>query len=996
MFNLMQQWLGASLFIPHGHCYLWKPELVGLHLFSDALTALAYYSIPLTLFYFVRKRSDLPFPWLFLLFSAFIISCGTTHLMAIWTLWRPTYWISGLIKLITALVSVATAILLVPIVPKALALPNPAELEYVNQSLQHEIEQRQQANLALQASEARLAGILDMSHDAIISIDINQIITLFNRGAESIFGYTAEEVIGEPLDMLMPQRCTDIHRQHVTEFKHSTPATRKMRTRNLILGCRKDGSEFPAEASISQLEVGDEVILTAFLRDISDRQQAETALRESEANLRSLNERLQYLLTHAPVAIFSCQAGGDYGATSMSANVKTILGYEPSHFLNDSEFWVNHIHPDDRDRLLAEASQIFETGTHYHEYRFRHADGTYRWVYNQLQLMQGTGDHSDEIIGYLIDITDRKQAEAAVRHSEAKYRAIVEDQTELIARFLPDGTITFVNKAYRRYFGLDEDELVGNHYRPVIFPEDLDRVNAEVQRISQENPIVVIENRVLINREVRWTQWVNRGFFDDEGSLTEIQAVGRDINDLKAVEAALEQSDRRFRAIFNTMFQFIGLLTPEGILIEANQAALEFGGVTREEVINRPFWEARWWTLSPETPGQLKGAIAQAAQGEFIRYEVDVLGGDDTVATLDFSLKPIFDDAGQVTLVIPEGRDITERKEIEKQLQLRGVIVKNMAEGVCMIRTTDGVIVYTNPKFERMFGYEADELRGKHVSILNYGDKEEKIAQALTHEIISQGEVTYEVHNIRKDGTPFWCEATTSVFEHPDHGPVMVAVQQDMTARKYAAEQLQASLKEKEVLLKEIHHRVKNNLGIVDGLLQMQARRSPSPEVVNTLQESRNRITSIALIHEMLYRSEDLANINIAQYIRDLTSHLFSSYKAADHISLMVQVDDISLNIDHAIPCGLIINELVSNSLKYAFPNAQPGEIHVLFHQKEKQTFTLVVQDNGVGMLPGFDVNQSKTLGMSLIQGLVKQLRGTLDMSSGSGTTFTVTFRQSK
>ncbi|MEB3213517.1 MAG: PAS domain S-box protein, partial [Leptolyngbyaceae bacterium] len=896
----------------------------------------------------------------------------------------------------TALISVATAILLVPIVPKALALRSPTELEYANQSLQYEIEERQQINLALQASEARLAGILDMSHDAIISIDVNQVITLFNRGAECIFGYTAEEVIGQSLDILLPQRCTDAHRQHVTEFRQSAPATRQMKTRNSILGRRKDGSEFPAEASISKLEVGDEVMFTAFLRDISDRQQAEHALQASESSLRSLNERLQYLLTHAPVAIFSCQAGGDYGATSMSANVKTMLGYDPSHFLNDSSFWLNHIHPDDRDRLLSQVAQIFETGEHHHEYRFRHADGRYRWVYNQLQLMRGSGNHPDEIIGYLIDITERKQAEAAVSLSEAKYRAIVEDQTELIARFLPDGTITFINNAYRRYFGLQHDELVGNHYRPVIFPEDLDRVNAEVQTLSPKKPIVVIDNRVRANGKVRWTQWVNRAFFDDEGALTEIQAVGRDINDLKEVEAALAQSDRRFRAIFNTMFQFIGLLTPEGFLIEANQAALEFGGVSREEVINRPFWEARWWTLTPETQDQLKLAIAQAAAGQFIRYEVNVLGVGDTVVTIDFSLKPIFDEAGQVSLLIPEGRDITEHKHIEKQLKLRSVIVKNMAEGVCMIRTADGVIVYTNPKFERMFGYEADGLRGKHVSILNYRDEDEQIAQALMDEILSQGEATYEVQNVRKDGSAFWCRATTSVFEHPDHGTVMVAVQQDITARKQASEQLQASLKEKEVLLKEIHHRVKNNLGIVDGLLQMQARRSPNPDVIETLQESRNRITSIALIHEMLYRSEDLANINIAQYIRDLTNHVFSSYQATDHVSLNTQVDDISLSIDHAIPCGLIINELVSNSLKYAFPNTQPGEIHVLFHQRENQVFTLTVQDNGIGIPPGVDINQSKTLGMSLIQGLVKQLRGKLEISSGPGTTFTVMFTQNE
>ena len=139
------QWSTIEAFIPHGHCYLWKPELVGLHIVSDSLIALAYYSIPLTLFYFVRQRKDLPFNWIFLLFGAFIVACGTTHLMEIWTLWHPSYWLSGTIKLVTAVVSVYTAVLLVPLVPQALALPSPAQLEAANVELRNQIAERERA-----------------------------------------------------------------------------------------------------------------------------------------------------------------------------------------------------------------------------------------------------------------------------------------------------------------------------------------------------------------------------------------------------------------------------------------------------------------------------------------------------------------------------------------------------------------------------------------------------------------------------------------------------------------------------------------------------------------------------------------------------------------------------------------------------------------------------------------------------------------------------------
>ncbi|HAA27041.1 MAG TPA: hybrid sensor histidine kinase/response regulator, partial [Cyanobacteria bacterium UBA8553] len=116
------------------------------------------------------------------------------------------------------------------------------------------------------------------------------------------------------------------------------------------------------------------------------------------------------------------------------------------------------------------------------------------------------------------------------------------------------------------------------------------------------------------------------------------------------------ESERRFRAIFDQTFQFIGLLKPDGTLLEANQTALDFGGISHADIIGRPFWEARWWTISPETQNQLKDAIRQAAAGEFVRYEVDVLGAGDTVATIDFSLKPVKDETGNVILLIPEGR----------------------------------------------------------------------------------------------------------------------------------------------------------------------------------------------------------------------------------------------------------------------------------------------------------------------------------------------------
>ncbi|WP_204138571.1 diguanylate cyclase [Halomicronema sp. CCY15110] len=203
----------------------------------------------------------------------------------------------------------------------------------------------------------------------------------------------------------------------------------------------------------------------------------------------------------------------------------------------------------------------------------------------------------------------------------------------------------------------------------LISPADRPMVRAAVETaIAQGTPYTVEHGIIRPDQSICYVISRGEAVVNDQGEVVKVMGTITDITDRKQAEQALVESDRRFRAIFNTTFQFIGLLTPEGMLLEANQTALNFGGLTRQEVINRPFWEARWWTISPATQAQLKEAIAQAAAGQFVRYEVDVLGAEGRVATIDFSLSPIRDETGQVVLLIPEGRDISDRKQAEAAL----------------------------------------------------------------------------------------------------------------------------------------------------------------------------------------------------------------------------------------------------------------------------------------------------------------------------------------
>jgi two-component sensor histidine kinase len=204
-------------------------------------------------------------------------------------------------------------------------------------------------------------------------------------------------------------------------------------------------------------------------------------------------------------------------------------------------------------------------------------------------------------------------------------------------------------------------------------------------------------------------------------------------------------------------------------------------------------------------------------------------------------------------------------------------------------------------------------------------------------------------------------------------------------------------LKKKELLLKEIHHRVKNNLQVISSLLNLQSQRIKDEKVVQMLHDSQNRIKSMALIHEKLYKSKDLAGIDFNEYLSDLIMNLFRTYRInSDKVKLKMNVMNISLGLDSAIPCGLIINELVSNSFKYAFSEGENGEICVEIHPADDGKFILTVSDSGVGFPEELDFRSSETLGLQLVTSLVEQLNGTIELDRSDGTKFTITFKELK
>jgi PAS domain S-box-containing protein len=271
-------------FMPHGHCYRWDPAVLWLHVGSDAVIALAYYSIPLTLARFARHRPDLGLPSVIAGFVAFIFACGTTHVLAIWTVWQPAYGLEGIVKALTAVVSIATAVGLVRMLPAALALPSPRALEAANAALAAEVERRRHA-------EERYRTLLESAPDGMVIADAGGRITFANAQTEALFGIPRAELVGQTIETLIPEAQRGSHEAHRTAFLRE-PRLRPMGAGLELRGRRRDGSEFPVEISLSPLRTEHGTLVTAAIRDITVRQRAEQTVREYAVRLEGLSRQL--------------------------------------------------------------------------------------------------------------------------------------------------------------------------------------------------------------------------------------------------------------------------------------------------------------------------------------------------------------------------------------------------------------------------------------------------------------------------------------------------------------------------------------------------------------------------------------------------------------------------------------------------------------------------------------------------------------------------------
>lgn len=323
-------------------------------------------------------------------------------------------------------------------------------------------------------------------------------------------------------------------------------------------------------------------------------------------------------------------------------------------------------------------------------------------------------------------------------------------------------------------------------------------------------------------------------------------------------------------------------------------------------------------------------------------------------------------------------------------------VVETATDAIISI-DSEGKIMSWNHAAEIIFGYSEDEIIGKPIT-LTFPEKLHEMHNKSMRKVVETGKsklagTTIECIGLKKGGEEFPLELSISVWDTKE-GRFFTGIIRNITERKVAEEELKRSIEEKEILLKEIHHRVKNNLMVISSLLNLQSQYITDKADLAIFKESQTRARSMALIHERLYQSTDLKRIDFGEYIQTLSTDLYHTYvRDPKQVKINTDIENIMLDINTAIPLGLIVNELLTNSIKHAFPPGTSGEITLQFYKKGEKLI-LIVKDNGIGFPQNLDFCNTDSLGLQLVNSLTSQINGEIELDQNQGTKFKIIFNE--
>ena len=737
-----------------------------------------------------------------------------------------------------------------------------------------------------------------------------------------------------------------------------------------------------------------------FIQDITEQRRTETKLKEHE-HLLNVSQRLT-------------KSGGwqwDVGKKTMTwtdetyrihdINPEQLVQGSPEHIVLSKACYAS----EDQPKIMAAFQRCVELGEPYDlEFSFTSHKGRKLWIRTTAEAIWEEGQVS-RVIGNILDITKRKLVELQLRENEQALKAILNAAPETISLIDSIGTILMANKTMASRLQRSVDELIGcNAYD--FFPPNIARQRkvAARQVVETGKPVVLVDERN--GRALESHLWP---VFDETGCVPRIAVFALDITERKRMDEQLKINEERFRWTFDCSPVGMAMVAPDFKFLRINDSFCRLVGYSENELKNLTFADI----THPDDRRQDIEQVTRLLAGEIELYDAEKRylhkSGKTVWAQINVAL--VRDSEHRPLFFLPIIQNITEKKQtmerLHKQIDFTRRILDSTDDHIAIL-DDQGRIIDVNNAWTR-FGQKnchAGAAVGIGISYFcnwspDYGDASfaaEAFAGILR---VQKGEldsfqIIYPCHSPAENR---WFNMKVLPLSGT-LGHVLVA-HSNITPLKQTEEKLTAALQEKDVLLREVHHRVKNNMAAIIGLLNLQRRNMVEPHILTILGELSSRVRAMSLVHEKLYSSESVTRIDFQDYLQSLILHLQTSYNAPA-IHFAVKALGVGMPLDLAVPCGMIVNELITNALKYAFPGKVAktkgkDDCIVITMTRDNDTLSLSVADNGIGLPPGFDFDTTKTIGLALVRMLGRhQLGGQYTLDRKGGTRFTLTFSLGK
>jgi len=590
---------------------------------------------------------------------------------------------------------------------------------------------------------------------------------------------------------------------------------------------------------------------------------------------------------------------------------------------------------------------------------------------------------------------ERLAAAKTLYDVSSRHEALVSAVPDIIMEVDQNKVYTWANPAGIEFFG---ENVIGKE--AAFYFEGEQETYQKVQPLFEgQGEVIYVESwQRRKDGEKRLLAWWCRVLKDEGGRVIGAISSGRDITESMRAEEALRESEEKFRNLFNNAVEGVYQTTSDGRLITVNMAFARMLGYESPEEMMRTVTDiAHQLYADPDDRKMVVRILRETGFLKGLEFQMRKKDGSVIWVSANARLNKSPDGGSNFEGFIT---DITRRKEAEERLR------ENEAKYRAIIETNQewiwrmdnkGIHTYSNPAIEQILGYSVEDIVGKDATAYMNPEDRRKIGEMLPGWIENKtGWGNLIVRWVHKDGSMRWLESDAVPLL--DARGELIGFQgsdRDITERMQAEEALRSSLREKEVLLREIHHRVKNNMQVISSLFSLQSGHTTNEECRGILKEAQTRIRSMSLVHEKLYRSPDLSKIDLTGYIQTLAAHLLQVYLIRpEKVRMETEFEDVSVDINSAVPCGLILNELISNALKHAFPAGRKGVIKIRLRRGPEGRVELRVADDGVGLPAGLDLRKAKTFGLQIVNLLVDQLEGAIDVDRTNGTAVTLTFQE--